>query len=58
VCQAAAALRRLGIGKGDRVGIYMPTCAEAITSMLACARVGVIHLAMFAGFGAGHWVNG
>src|SRR6266700_3425760 len=50
---AAAALRGLGIGRGDRVGIYMPTCAEAIVLMLACARIGAIHLVVFAGFGSG-----
>src|SRR5712692_3862627 len=50
VRQAAAALRGLGIGKGDRVGIYMPTCAQAVTVMLACARIGAIHLVVFAGF--------
>jgi len=38
VKQAAAALRGLGVKKGDRVAIYMPTCPEAITIMLACAR--------------------
>jgi acetyl-CoA synthetase len=53
VKQAAAALRGLGIGRGDRVAIYMPTCAEAIVLMLACARIGAIHLVVFAGFGAG-----
>src|SRR5581483_9850613 len=50
---AAAALRGLGIGKGDRVAIYLPTCPEAIVMMLACARIGAIHLVVFAGFGAG-----
>ncbi|MBO0685212.1 MAG: AMP-binding protein, partial [Candidatus Dormibacteraeota bacterium] len=40
-------------GRGDRVGIYMPTCAEAIVLMLACQRVGAIHLVVFAGFGSG-----
>ncbi len=53
VKQAAAALRGLGLGKGDRVAIYMPTCPEAIVLMLACARIGAIHLVVFAGFGAG-----
>ncbi len=51
VRRTAAALRGLGIGKGDRVGVYMPTCAEAIVLMLACARIGAIHLVVFAGFG-------
>src|SRR2546429_9350835 len=40
VRRTAAALRGLGIGRGDRVAVYMPTCAEAITLMLACARIG------------------
>ncbi|MEP7105376.1 MAG: acetate--CoA ligase [Chloroflexota bacterium] len=53
VRRAAAALRGMGIGRGDRVGIYMPTCPEAIVAMLACARIGAVHLVVFAGFGAG-----
>jgi acetyl-CoA synthetase len=53
VKQAAAALRGLGVRQGDRVAIYMPTCPEAIVAMLACARVGAIHLVVFAGFGSG-----
>ena len=53
VRQAAAALRGLGVGKGDRVGVYMPTCREAIVLMLACLRIGAIHIVVFAGFGAG-----
>jgi acetyl-CoA synthetase len=53
VKKTAAALRGLGIRRGDRVAIYMPTCPEAITLMLACLRVGAIHLVVFAGFGAG-----
>jgi acetyl-CoA synthetase len=53
VSLAAAALRGLGVARGDRVGIYMPTCAESVIVMLACARIGAIHLVVFAGFGAG-----
>jgi acetyl-CoA synthetase len=49
----AAALRGMGVGKGDRVAIYMPTCPEAIALMLATVRIGAIHLVVFAGFGAG-----
>jgi len=52
VKQVAAALRGLGVGKGDRVAIYMPTMPEAIVAMLATARIGAIHLVVFAGFGA------
>ncbi len=51
--RVAAALRGLGIGKGDRITIYMPTMPEAIMLMLACARIGAIHLCVFAGFGSG-----
>ena len=53
VSRIAAALRGLGIGKGDRITIYMPTCPEAIMLMLAAARIGAIHSVVFAGFGAG-----
>jgi acetyl-CoA synthetase len=53
VKQAAAALRGLGVGRDDRVAIYMPTCPEAIVLMLATTRIGAIHLVVFAGFGAG-----
>lgn len=49
--RVAAALRGLGIGKGDRLTIYMPTCPEAIVLMLATVRIGAIHSAVFAGFG-------
>jgi len=51
--RAAAALRGLGIRKGDRITIYMPTCPEAIVLMLATVRIGAIHSVVFAGFGAG-----
>jgi acetyl-CoA synthetase len=50
--RAAAALRGMGIGKGDRIIVYMPTCPEAIVVMLAAARVGAIHCVVFGGFGA------
>jgi acetyl-CoA synthetase len=47
----AAALRGMGIGKGDRLTIYMPTCPEAIMLMLATVSIGAIHSVVFAGFG-------
>ena len=47
----AAALRGLGVKKGDRITIYMPTCQEAIVAMLATVRIGAIHSVVFAGFG-------
>ena len=46
----AAALKRLGVKKGDRVVIYMPNTPEAAIAMLACARIGAIHSVVFAGF--------
>jgi acetyl-CoA synthetase len=46
----AAALRGLGVEKGDRVMLYMPMSADAAAAMLACARIGAIHVAVFAGF--------
>jgi acetyl-CoA synthetase len=49
--RAAAALRAMGIGKGDRVTIYMPTFPEAVVVMLATVRIGAIHMVVFAGFG-------
>src|SRR5512138_1060134 len=48
----SAALRGMGIAKGDRITIYMPTCPEAIALMLAAVRIGAIHCVVFAGFGA------
>ena len=47
----AAALRGMGLSKGDRVTVYMPTCPEAIMLMLAIVRIGAIHSVVFAGFG-------
>jgi acetyl-CoA synthetase len=51
--RVAAALRGMGIGKGDRLTIYMPPCPESIMLMLATVRIGAIHSVVFAGFGAG-----
>ena len=51
--RVAAALRGMGIGPGDRLTIYQPTCAEAIVAMLATIRIGAVHCVVFAGFGAG-----
>src|SRR5947199_6796967 len=49
--RVAAALRGMGIQKGDRITIYMPTFPEAIMLMLAAVRIGAIHVVVFAGFG-------
>ncbi|MDR9483527.1 MAG: acetate--CoA ligase, partial [Salibaculum sp.] len=46
----ANVLKNLGIGKGDRVVIYLPMIPEAAYAMLACARIGAIHSVVFAGF--------
>ena len=46
----AGGLTRLGVGKGDRVLIYMPMVPEAVLTMLACARLGAIHTVVFGGF--------
>lgn len=48
----AAVLRNHGVGKGDRVIIYMPMVPEAVFSMLACARLGAVHSVVFGGFAA------
>ncbi len=50
VKQAANALASLGIGKGDRVAIYLPLVPEAVVAMLAVARLGAIHSVVFGGF--------
>ena len=49
-CKMANILRDIGVGKGDRVIIYMPMIPEAAYAMLACARIGAIHSIVFAGF--------
>jgi propionyl-CoA synthetase len=46
-------MQSLGVGRGDRVLIYMPMIAEAAFAMLACARIGAIHSVVFGGFASG-----
>jgi acetyl-CoA synthetase len=50
VCRAANALTELGVTAGDRVAIYLPMIPEAVISMLACARIGAVHMVVFGGF--------
>jgi propionyl-CoA synthetase len=50
VAAFAGALRGFGVGKGDRVVIYMPMIPEAVVAMLACARIGAVHSVVFGGF--------
>ena len=52
VCRFANALKSHGIGRGDRVVIYMPLVPEAVVAMQACARIGAIHSVVFGGFSA------
>ena len=52
VASLAGALRAKGVGKGDRVIIYMPMVPEALEAMLACSRLGAIHSVVFGGFAA------
>ena len=52
VSRAANTLTALGLVAGDRVAIYMPMIPEAIVAMLACARLGVLHSVVFAGYSA------
>ncbi len=52
VCKAANALSGLGLVAGDRVAIYMPMIPEAVIAMVACARLGLMHSVVFAGFTA------
>ena len=52
VNRAAGALRKLGVGRGDRVAIYLPMIPEAAIAMLACTRIGAIHSVVFGGFSA------
>ncbi|HSF80779.1 MAG TPA: AMP-binding protein [Anaerolineales bacterium] len=53
VNQAANALRSLGLGKGDSIGLYMPMTPEIVVALLAIAKIGGIILPLFSGYGAG-----
>jgi acetyl-CoA synthetase len=52
VCRFANGLKSLGIGKGDRVVVYMPMSIEGVVAMQACARIGALHSVVFGGFSA------
>lgn len=52
VARFAGALTAYGVGKGDRVIVYMPMVPEAAVAMLACARIGAVHSVVFGGFAA------
>lgn len=52
MCQMANVLKAQGVGKGDRVCIYLPMIPELAIALLACARIGAIHSVVFAGFSA------
>jgi acetyl-CoA synthetase len=49
-CRLANALKKLGVKKGDRVGIYLPMIPEAAIAMLACARIGAVYAVVFSAF--------
>jgi len=50
VCKFANVLKSFGVGRGDRVAIYLPMVVEAAVAMLACARIGAVHTVVFGGF--------
>jgi propionyl-CoA synthetase len=52
VATLGAVVQDLGVGKGDRVIVYMPMIPEALVAMLACARIGAVHSVVFGGFAA------
>src|SRR3954451_5626679 len=52
VATLAAVMKDFGVGKGDRVILYMPMVPEAVVAMLACARIGAVHSVVFGGFAA------
>jgi acetyl-CoA synthetase len=52
-CRLAGALRRLGIERGDRIGLFLPMVPEAVIAFLGCAKIGAVSVPIFSGFGAG-----
>jgi propionyl-CoA synthetase len=52
VARFAGVLKALGVGRGDRVVVYLPMVPEAVVAMLACARLGAVHSVVFGGFAA------
>lgn len=52
-CRVANVLKGLGVGRGDRVGLYLPMVPEAVAAFLGVARIGAIAVPIFSGFGAG-----
>ncbi len=52
VTQMANIIKAMGVGKGDRVTIYLPRIPEVVFAMLACAKIGAVHSVVFAGFSA------
>ena len=52
MCRLANGLKSLGVGRGDRVVIYLPMVPEAVIAMQACARIGAVHSVVFGGFSA------
>jgi acetyl-CoA synthetase len=51
VNRAAGALVSLGVAEGDRVGIYMPMCADIVVALMACSKIGAVWVPIFSGFG-------
>jgi len=52
VCKFSSVLKGLGVGRGDRVTLYLPMIPELVITMLACARIGAVHNVVFGGFSA------
>ena len=50
MCRFANVLKGLGVGRGDRVAVYMPMVPELAVTMLACTRIGAVHSVVFGGF--------